>query len=378
MRSRYAAASRQSGLIERIDADAKQSPGVFGVPTMHYDGGSAAEARKPVERLYVKEVALSLLRHRLDSNGLARQQSISPDVSFARSSTSVPRRLPRLRAARELELVTRKTVTCYIDVKSPYAYLAIEPTAALARDFHVEIDWLPYTLDIPSYLGSARVGKRDNVPKAGSAKRSPAQWNAVRYAYMDCRRYATRRQPEPLTIFGTEKIWNSSLAGIAMLWVRRLASAPGLSHAERVAIWSAFNSSLWPAFWRRELDIEEPTVLEGVIVAAGLDSSGFVEFCADGGGGRREYEAVQRQAVEERGVFGVPTYCVGLEDRAAGEGREQPSSVLHTYWGREHLNLLRLRLTEQGYAKAATKEAAAAAVHTPHVWVGPRTESTRA
>ena len=91
---------------------AKQSPGVFGVPTMHYDGGSAAEARKPVERLYVKEVALSLLRHRLDSNGLARQQSISPDVSFARSSTSVPRRLPRLRAARELELATRKTVTC--------------------------------------------------------------------------------------------------------------------------------------------------------------------------------------------------------------------------------------------------------------------------
>ena len=112
VRSRYAAASRQSGLIERIDADAKQSPGVFGVPTMHYDGGSEAEARKPVERLYVKEVALSLLRHRLDSNGLARQQSIAPDVSFARSSTSVPRRLPRLRAARELELATRKTVTC--------------------------------------------------------------------------------------------------------------------------------------------------------------------------------------------------------------------------------------------------------------------------
>lgn len=44
-------------------------------------------------------------------------------------------------------------------------------------------------------------------------KRSPAQWNAVRYAYMDCRRYATRRQPQPLTILGTEKIWDSSLAG---------------------------------------------------------------------------------------------------------------------------------------------------------------------
>ena len=34
------------------------------------EGGEAA--RKPVERLFVKEIALSLLRHELESQGLAR------------------------------------------------------------------------------------------------------------------------------------------------------------------------------------------------------------------------------------------------------------------------------------------------------------------
>jgi hypothetical protein len=153
-----------------------------------------AEVRKPVECLYVKEIALSLLRHRLDANGLARipndKTSLlpSPDVPFARrrrrlgnvagGAAPLPAPLPAQLPAplRLAETPPRKVITCYLDLKSPYAYLAIEPTAALEREFHVQIDWLPYTLDIPSYLGSARVGKRDNVPKAGSVKRSPAQW----------------------------------------------------------------------------------------------------------------------------------------------------------------------------------------------------------
>ena len=45
---------------------------------------------------------------------------------------------------------------------------------------------------------------------------------------------------------------------VAMLWVRRLASAPGVSLDERIAIWAAFYAELWPPFWRRELDIENP------------------------------------------------------------------------------------------------------------------------
>ena len=45
----------------------------------------------------------------------------------------------------------------YFDYKSPYAYLAQEDTLALADLADVELVIRPYTLHIPSYLGSAEV-----------------------------------------------------------------------------------------------------------------------------------------------------------------------------------------------------------------------------
>ena len=140
---------------------------------------------------------------------------------------------------------------------------------------------------------------------------------------------------------------------MAMLWVRRLA-ADAPTAEDRAALWAQFNATLWPPFWRRELDIEDPAVLRDVLDRAGLQSGGFEAFCGDGGEGRAEYEAVQLRAVEERGVFGVPTYCF---DDARGGAR--------AYWGREHLNLIRLRLYEEGLARPG------AAIDSPHVWAGP-------
>ena len=44
----------------------------------------------------------------------------------------------------------------YVDVKSPYALVAIGPTLALEEELGLAFDWRPLTLNIPSYLGSAR------------------------------------------------------------------------------------------------------------------------------------------------------------------------------------------------------------------------------
>jgi hypothetical protein len=81
-------------------------------------------------------------------------------------------------------MADRHTVTAYIDYKSPYAYLAKDLAYQLERDFGVEVDWLPYVLDIPSFLGSARV---DDSGKVIEEQRNPHQWRRVRYSYMDCR-----------------------------------------------------------------------------------------------------------------------------------------------------------------------------------------------
>lgn len=188
----------------------------------------------------------------------------------------------------------------YIDLKSPYAYLAIEPTRAMAGALGVPIDWRPFTLDIPSYLGSARLDAKGAV---ATSERSPEQWTGVRYAYMDARRYANLTGK---TVRGTVKIWNSSAAGIAMSWAKRQGRI------------DRFLDRAYPPFWRRELDIEDAAVLRSVLAASGVDPAGFDDFLA--GEGRAEHDAANAAAFAA-GVFGVPTYLV--EDEM--------------WFGREHL-----------------------------------------
>ena len=108
-----------------------------------------------------------------------------------------------------------RSITAYTDYKSPYAYLAKDLTYEVERDLGVRIEWLPYVLDIPSFLGAARVDAEGRVLEEN---RNPHQWRRVRYSYMDCRRQASKRG---LVIRGPQKIWDSTLAaaGITRLLV---------------------------------------------------------------------------------------------------------------------------------------------------------------
>jgi len=190
----------------------------------------------------------------------------------------------------------------YIDLKSPYAYLAVDPTRAMAAAAGVPIDWRPFTLDIPSYLGSAKLDKKGKVAKAN---RSAQQWSGVKYAYYDARRYANLTRK---TVRGTIKIWDSSLAGIAMLWAKEQGNEA----------FDRFIDFVYPPFWRRELDIEEVDVLEQMLNQAGLESRGFEEYAS--GRGRKLHDETN-EAAFAAGVFGVPTYLVADE----------------LWFGREHL-----------------------------------------
>jgi len=51
--------------------------------------------------------------------------------------------------------MAKPRVRIYTDYKSPYAFLAKDRVYALARDTGVTVDWRPYVLDIPQFLGSA-------------------------------------------------------------------------------------------------------------------------------------------------------------------------------------------------------------------------------
>ena len=184
------------------------------------------------------------------------------------------------------------TIIHYFDYKSPYAYLAQQPTFDLARDSGTRIEWRPYTLKIEKYLGAAEL---DAEGRDTRGTRNDHQWRRVRYSYMDCRREANRRG---LTIRGPRKIFNSSLAHIAFLYVSERGD------------FSAFHNAVFERFWRRELDIENVAVLVALIAEFGFDGAGFAAYLH--GEGRSRYDAVQIEA-EAAGVFGVPSYLINGE-----------------------------------------------------------------
>jgi 2-hydroxychromene-2-carboxylate isomerase len=194
----------------------------------------------------------------------------------------------------------------YFDYKSPYAYLAQEETLALADLSGVELIMRPYTLHIPSYLGSAEV---DRDGKVLHAERNEHQWRRVRYSYMDCRREANRRG---LTIRGPRKIMNSAYAHVGFLWA--------LAHQESSEQTLQFHMTIYERFWRRELDIEDISALEGVLAAQGITTQGFADYCH--GEGMRLHDENQADA-EGRGIFGVPSYLVDGELFWGGERLER-------------------------------------------------------
>ena len=211
--------------------------------------------------------------------------------------------------------MTARAIRFYIDFKSPYAYLAKDPARDLERDTGMAMQWLPYTLDIPAYLGSAKVDGSGDVLEES---RNAHQWRRVKYSYMDCRREANRRG---LVIRGTRKIFDSSLAHVGLLWAKR--------HGETIE--RRYIDVIFERFWKRELDIENPDVVADTLRECGADTASFANHL--GGEGRAELLTVQREA-EAAGVFGVPSVLLDDGD---------------LYWGREHFprvrELLIARLT---------------------------------
>ena len=190
-------------------------------------------------------------------------------------------------------------LTVYIDVKSPYAYLAIAPTRALAAEFGIDPVWKPYTLEIPDFLGAVET-------------RSEHQWRRVRYSYMDARRLANQ---VGLTVRGPQKIFDSSIAHIGML------------RAQDHDRFEAYIDRVFKRFWKRELEIEDPSVIAGVLEEAGVPAADFAEWAEVEG--RQRHDVHQREA-EELGVFGVPSYLY----------REE------LFWGGDRLGMLRERIEE--------------------------------
>ena len=193
----------------------------------------------------------------------------------------------------------KRQILHVIDYKSPFAYLAKDPTYALEDEFDVAVEWRHFTLDIPSFLGAVET-------------RNETEWRKVRYAYMDMRRWANKRG---LTVKGPRRIYDSSPAAI------------GMQYAQDQNVFRPYNDRVFDRFWNHQLEVDDVAALTAVLDEVGADAAGFASYLASEG--RRRHDAM-RLETENLGIFGVPSFVLDGE----------------IFWGYDRMDLLRERLGE--------------------------------
>jgi len=181
----------------------------------------------------------------------------------------------------------------YTDYKSPFAYIANKRLFEIERDLGVELEWRPYTLRIPEFMGAVE-------------ERTPHFWRKVRYLYMDARRLANA---QGLTIKGPKRIYDGFLASAGMLY------------AQRHGFFRAYHDTVFRKFWNHELDIDELPEMSAVIASLGGSAAEFEAYAQ--GDARAEHDRIVNEA-EALGVFGVPTMVFNGE----------------LFWGTDRIDLL--------------------------------------
>ena len=221
----------------------------------------------------------------------------------------------------------------YIDLKSPYAYLSIEPTRHMVKDLGIVADWRPFVLDIPSYIGSAKLGKGGK--KVAKQNRTEEQWSDVKYAYFDCRRYANLSEK---TIRGTVKIWNTDLPAIGMLWLKGFSSLS--EQCAEGSFLERFVDEIYDSFWKRELDAEDASVILAVLEKIGAPTEGFLKYAKTDGSALNNH---LQESSFNAGIYGVPTYILPNESLTDPQHEK--------FFGRENLPRISWLLTgRKGHA----------------------------
>ena len=206
----------------------------------------------------------------------------------------------------------REELKMYSDYKSPYAWLAFDPVFALEEKYTVRVKWMPFQLRLK-----------------GSGQRSVYSEFKVKYSYMDARRTANLRGDKKM-IRGPLKIYDTSPALIGGLF------------AEKQGRLVEYSRKVYELFFNRELAVDEVDAMADFIASMGMSAADYRAYLE--GEGRAEYEAAQKQAMEDH-IFGVPI-CVFRGEQ---------------YWGNDRVPMLEGRLREAGLARQGSSAAASAA-----------------
>ncbi len=194
-----------------------------------------------------------------------------------------------------------ETVKLYFDYKSPFSYLAVEPALALPERYAIALRWIPFALRIK-----------------GKGERSQySEWKA-QYSYMDARRWANQRGGFPIK--GPLKVYDSTPALIGGLF------------AQHHGFFPTYTLEAFARFFRRELEIDRPDAVAGLVGALGGDASGYLAYVA-GDGARQLVECTDEAHADQ--IFGVPLFVFRGE----------------RFWGYDRLALVEDRLRAAGLTR---------------------------
>ncbi|MCF8531897.1 MAG: DsbA family protein [Reyranella sp.] len=191
-----------------------------------------------------------------------------------------------------------RTVDLWLDLRSPYSFLAMAPAYALEKELGVMLRLRPFALHIG---GAVNLNDPESVTR-GMRK--------IKYLYADARRFAG---PRGITLLGPKKIFDQKLVHLAWLY------------AERNGKGRALVDLAYPRFFKRELDYEDRGAIDALLKEVGVDPAGFADFAANEG----PAEIARHQAdAEAQGVFAVPTFVVDGE----------------LFWGQDRIDFVRAKL----------------------------------
>lgn len=195
-----------------------------------------------------------------------------------------------------------KIVDLWLDLRSPYSFLAKDPAYALEKELGATLRLRPFALNL------ANIANLSNPAALQNGLRK------VKYLYADARRFA---QPRGLTILGPRKIFDQKLVHLA--WMYADKAGPNGEKSGRALIDKAY-----PRFFKRELDYEDRGAIDGLLREVGADPAGFDAFKAEG----EALLASHQQEAEAAGVFAVPTFVIDGE----------------LFWGQDRIDFVRAKL----------------------------------
>ena len=236
-----------------------------------------------------------------------------------------------------VESKDQASLTVYLDMKSPHAYISVRPTLQIVKDYKVEIDFRPYTLSYIEMGVSTTTKDQKRRPPSADGDRK------ARMFYAAAREYCKLQQ---LPLRSPYRLLDAELAHRAFVFAKR----------QKLEINFMMSVCLrgWGSGWR-EFELESITQLKEALADVGANLTGFDAFVMDGGEGEQIMSSYKEEA-HATGFVGTPHYVFydHQRDRTLG------------LFGREHLALIRSKLSEQGLARSEDVTA-----EFSHAWQGP-------